>query len=84
MSTTAETRARLRRPAGRIETAIPVAADLTPRSAREAVGRPTGFERAAVTRSRAPLWQAAGIVGMIALIAAAALPLIANLLAIPL
>jgi len=67
---------------------------LAPLSAREAVGRRTGIDRVAASSSRvsfaqasssrAPLWQAAGIVGLIALIAAATLPLIAPILSLPL
>ncbi|WP_431074658.1 hypothetical protein [Microbacterium phyllosphaerae] len=57
---------------------------LAPLSAREAVGRRTGIERVAPPASRAPFWQAAGIVGLIAVIAAATLPLIAQILSLPL
>lgn len=57
---------------------------LTPLSAREAVGRRTGIDRVAAPSSRAPFWQAAGIVGLIAVVAAATLPLIAQILSLPL
>lgn len=58
------------------------AASLSPLPASEAVGRTTGIGRAPLPAARAPFWQAAGIAGLIALIAAAALPLMADLLAI--
>lgn len=68
----------------RAEGSDATAVALTPLSAREAVGRRTGIDRVATRSSRAPLWQAAGIVGLIALVASATLPLIANFLSLPL
>jgi hypothetical protein len=54
--------------------------DLTPVSARVAVGRYTGIERS--SRRRKPLWQSAGIVGLVALVAAGSLPLVAEILSV--
>lgn len=53
--------------------------DLTPVSARQAVGRYSGIER---VDARRPLWRSAGTVGLVALIAAAALPLLAQALSV--
>ena len=83
MSTTAESPARLRRHARRIDAVDPASVDLTPLSARDAVGRSTGIQSVPSASPRVPLWQSAGIVGLIAIIAAAALPLLAGALAIP-
>jgi hypothetical protein len=54
--------------------------DLTPMSASQAVGRFSGIGRIG---TRPPLWRSTGIVGVIALIAAAALPLLAEILSVP-
>ena len=59
------------------------AASLAPLPASEAVGRTTGIGRAPLSASRGPLWRSAGIVGLVSLIAAGALPLIAGMFAIP-
>ncbi|GAA1233265.1 hypothetical protein GCM10009588_08200 [Microbacterium phyllosphaerae] len=48
------------------------------------MGRATGIGRAPLVTKKSPPWQAAGIVGIIALIAAAMLPLIAQILSLPL
>jgi len=64
-----------------------VAADsisLAPLSAREAVGRSTGIEPVVVGVARSPLWRALGVAGLVALVAAGSLPLIADLLSLPL
>lgn len=55
--------------------------DLTPVSARAAVGRYTGLSRSRPARP-APFWRSAGIVGLVALIAAAATPIIAQILTV--
>lgn len=60
------------------------AVSLAPLPASEAVGRATGLGRAPLTPSRPPLWRAAGVVGLVALVAAATMPLVAGILAIPL
>ncbi|MFF7291076.1 hypothetical protein ACFY9N_00950 [Microbacterium sp. NPDC008134] len=54
--------------------------DLTPVSARTAVGRYSGIAKS--PRRTTPLWQSAGIVGLIALVAAGSLPLVADLLSV--
>ncbi len=54
--------------------------DLTPMSASQAVGRFSGIGRIG---TRPPLWRSTGIVGVVALIAAAALPLLAEILSVP-
>ncbi|MBP2377322.1 hypothetical protein JOF42_000817 [Microbacterium phyllosphaerae] len=64
--------------------ALPTAVSLAPLPASEAVGRATGIGRAPLVTKKSPPWQAAGIVGIIALIAAAMLPLIAQILSLPL
>lgn len=58
--------------------------DLAPLAAREAIGRSTGMRRVPRASSRPPLWKSAGIAGLIAVIAAATLPLTASALDIPL
>ena len=62
-----------------VQTAAPI--DLTPVSARAAVGRYTGLSRSRPL-APAPLWRSAGIVGLIALVAAAATPVIAEILTV--
>ena len=94
MTTAAEAPTRRDLRARRIVSPEASSVTLAPLSAREAVGRRTGIDRVAASSSRAPfsqapssrapLWQAAGIVGLIALIAAATLPLIAQILSLPL
>lgn len=58
--------------------------ELAPLAAREAIGRSTGMRRVPPAPSRPPLWKSAGIAGLIAVIAAATLPLTASALDIPL
>lgn len=58
--------------------------DLAPHSARAAVGRSTGIRSVPLTAPRTPLWKSAGVVGLIAVIAAGTLPLAASALDIPL
>ncbi|MFJ4998596.1 hypothetical protein ACIP5T_10615 [Microbacterium sp. NPDC088619] len=58
--------------------------DLAPLSAREAIGRSTGMRGVPLAPSRPPLWKSAGVVGLIAVIAAGSLPLAASALDIPL
>ncbi len=58
--------------------------DLAPLSARDAVGRATGIRRIPLAPARPPLWKSAGVAGLIAVIAAATLPLAASALDIPL
>lgn len=58
--------------------------DLAPLSAREAIGRSTGIRRIPLAPARPPLWKSAGVAGLIAVIAAATLPLAASALDIPL
>ncbi len=65
--------------ADRTQVASPI--DLTPVSARAAVGRYTGLSRSRPV-APAPLWRSAGIVGLVALIAAAATPIIAEILTV--
>lgn len=60
------------------------AVSLAPLPASEAVGRATGLGRAPLAPTRVPLSRAAGVVGLVALIAAATMPLVAGMLAIPL
>nr|WP_201468524.1 hypothetical protein [Microbacterium hydrocarbonoxydans] len=60
------------------------AISLAPRAAREAVGRPTGIEPVAVGVARSPLWGAIAVAGLVALVAAGSLPVIADFLSIPL
>lgn len=55
--------------------------DLTPVSARAAVGRYTGLSRTRPVNP-APFWRSAGIVGLVALIAAAATPVVAQILTV--
>ena len=57
---------------------------LAPRAAREAVGRRTGIEPVAVGVARSPLWSAIAVAGLVALVAAGSLPVIAGFLSIPL
>ncbi|MEV7610880.1 hypothetical protein AB0N61_15450 [Microbacterium sp. NPDC089320] len=64
--------------------ALSTAVSLAPLPASEAVGRVTGIGRAPLTAPRPDVWRAAGIVGSVAVIAAATLPLVAAALAIPL
>ncbi|WP_314648833.1 hypothetical protein [uncultured Microbacterium sp.] len=79
-SRTAPVRAAIRPSiADRAETAAPI--DLTPVSARAAVGRYTGLSRSRPA-APAPLWRSAGIVGLIALVAAAATPIITEILTV--
>lgn len=52
--------------------------DVTPVPARVAVGRYTGIARSRPA-PRTPLWRSAGIAGLIALVAAAATPVIAEM-----
>lgn len=66
------------------QSALSTAVSLAPLPAREAVGRATGLGRAPLVTNRPPTWQAAGVVGVIALIAAATLPLIAAAFSLPL
>lgn len=58
--------------------------DLAPIAAREAIGRTTGIRRVPLAPTRPPLWKSAGATGLIAVIAAATLPLAASALDIPL
>ncbi|WP_091229105.1 hypothetical protein [Microbacterium sp. 3J1] len=58
-------------------------ASFTPLSARDAVARSTGIDPIPVGVARSPLWRSLGITGLVALTAAAALPLVAGILAIP-
>lgn len=58
--------------------------DLAPLSARDAIGRSTGMRSIPLAPSRPPLWKSAGAAGLIAVIAAATLPLAASALDIPL
>ncbi|WP_455904072.1 hypothetical protein [Microbacterium sp.] len=58
--------------------------DVAPLSARAAVGRSTGIRRVPVAPARPPLWKSAGVAGLIAVTAAATLPLAASALDIPL
>lgn len=58
--------------------------DLAPLSARAAVGSSTGIRRVPLAPSGTPLWKSAGVAGLIAIIAAAAMPLAAFALDIPL
>ncbi|MFJ2370731.1 hypothetical protein [Microbacterium sp. NPDC087665] len=51
--------------------------DLTPLAASDAVGRYSGIES---LTARTPLWRSAGIVGLVALVAAGAAPVIAGVL----
>lgn len=60
------------------------AVSLAPLPASEAVGRATGLGRAPLITRDPPTWRTAGIVGLIALVAAAALPVIASMLSLPL
>ncbi len=60
------------------------AVDVAPLPARVAVGRSTGLRSIPLPASRTPLWKSAGIVGLIAVIAAGTLPLAASALDIPL
>lgn len=60
------------------------AVSLAPLPASEAVGRATGMGRASLTPARPPIWRAAGTAGLVALVAAATMPLVAAALAIPL
>lgn len=86
MSTTVESAVGSTRRARRTAAAVPaaVAVDITPLSAREAVGRSTGLRSVPMASARTPLWKSAGIVGLIAIVAAGALPLVAGALSIPL
>jgi len=58
--------------------------DVAPLSARAAVGRSTGLRSVPLPASRTPFWKSAGVVGLIAVIAAGTLPLAASALDIPL
>lgn len=60
----------------RISSTSPV--DLAPLSAHAAVGRSTGIRSVPLAPARPPLWKSAGVAGLIAVIAAAALPLAAS------
>ena len=60
------------------------AVSLAPLPASEAVGRATGHGRAPLIAQESPTWRTAGAVGLIALVAAAALPVIAGILSLPL
>ena len=60
------------------------AVSLAPLPASEAVGRAPGLGRAPLITRDPPTWCTAGIVGLIALVAAAALPVIASILSLPL
>lgn len=82
MSTTAQHRSRRDLRSRRLATTDSI--DLAPLSAREAVGRATGIRRVPLAPSRPPLWKSAGVAGLIAVIAAATLPLAASALDIPL
>lgn len=84
MTTASEAPTRRELRARRIEGAEPMSIPLAPLSAREAVGRRSGIDRIAASSSRAPFWQSAGIVGLVAVIAAVTLPLIAQILSLPL
>ncbi|MGN7949167.1 hypothetical protein ACTJKH_10510 [Microbacterium sp. 22215] len=64
--------------------ALSTAVSLAPLPASEAVGRATGIGRAPLVTKKSPTWRTAGIVGLIALVAAATLPLIAQILMLPL
>ncbi|WP_314427940.1 hypothetical protein [uncultured Microbacterium sp.] len=57
---------------------------LAPRAAREAVGRATGIEPVAVGVARSPLWRDIAVAGLVALVAAGSLAVIAELLSLPL
>jgi hypothetical protein len=83
MTATTETRTRTRRSA-RAALLAPDSVSLAPLSARDAVGRSTGIEPVAIGVARSPLWTSLGIAGLVSLIAAGALPLIAGLLSVPL
>jgi hypothetical protein len=83
MTATTDTRTRARRSA-RPTLLAPDSASLAPVSARDAVGRSTGIEPVAIGVARSPLWTALGIAGLVSLIAAGSLPLIADLLSVPL
>ncbi|WP_312170788.1 hypothetical protein [Microbacterium sp.] len=83
MTATTETRTRTRRSA-RPTLLAPDSASLAPLSARDAVGRSTGIEPVAIGVARSPLWTALGIAGLVSLVAAGSLPLIAGLLSVPL
>lgn len=63
---------------------LSTAVSLAPLPAREAVGRATGIGRASLVTTRTPSWRSAGVVGLVALVAAAALPVMASIFAIPL
>jgi hypothetical protein len=90
MTATTDTRTRARRSARPTLLApdsaslAPDSASLAPVSARDAVGRSTGIEPVAIGVARSPLWTALGIAGLVSLIAAGSLPLIADLLSVPL
>lgn len=83
MSTTMQTRSATRR-SSRHTIAVADSISLAPRAAREAIGRPTGIEPVAVGVARSPLWGAIAVAGLVALVAAGSLPVIADLLSIPL
>lgn len=56
--------------------------DLAPIRARDAIGRDTGIARSRPSEP-VPLWRSAGVVGLVALIAAAAIPAAAHLITDP-
>ena len=60
------------------------AVSLAPLPASEAVGRTTGLGRPPLIAQESPTWRTAGVVGLIALVAAAALPVVASMLSLPL
>jgi len=60
------------------------AVSLAPLPASEAVGRATGLDRAPLIARRPQTWSTAGVIGLVALVAAAALPVIASILSLPL
>lgn len=83
MSTTMQTRAGSTRSSRRALAAAD-SISLAPLSAREAVGRSTGIEPVAIGVARSPLWGALGVAGLVALVAAGSLALMADLLSLPL
>lgn len=84
MSGAAKSPSRVDAAARTVPSTLSDAVSLAPLPASEAVGRASGLGRPPLIAQDPPTWRTAGVVGLIALVAAAALPVIASILSLPL